>query len=96
MAKNNKLINGLAQIAARNRAEHVRMASERDTPQIYAALAIALWKCLDMPDKDKAEAIGTIFAESQAVWVDCVESGDSMVRLCEELTGIDVVGKVSE
>lgn len=90
MAKNDKLINSLRQIAARNRLENVRIASERDTPQIYAALAIALWKTLDMPDDQKVDAIETIFAESQDIWIDCVESGDDMLMLCEELTGIDV------
>ena len=96
MAKNSKLINSIAAVAARNRLEHVRIASERDTPQIYAALAMALWKTLDMPDDKKADAIGVIFAESQEIWIDCVESGDNIVRLCEELTGIDVMGRVNE
>lgn len=92
MAKNNKLINDLRLIAARNRELHVAQASERDTPQIYSALAIALYRLLDMPDSDKTETINTIFAESQAIWIDCVERGLDMTQLCIDETGIDVRG----
>ena len=93
MAKNDKLINSLAQIAARNRAEHVRMASEKDTPQIYAAIAMALWELLGMPDEEKADAIEDIFAESQKIWEESIEKNIDMVEWCEEHTGINVMGK---
>lgn len=82
MAKNNTLIN-------RHKILHQKIAEI--LPQTYAALAIALWSTLDMPDEDKQDAIETIFAESQAIWQECADSHKNMIRMCRELTGIDVV-----
>ena len=62
MAKNNKLINSLAEIARRNREQHVMDASDRDVPQIYSVMALALWRTLDLPDEEKTDAIKMIFA----------------------------------
>ena len=96
MAKNNKLINSLCKVAARNRAEHVRMASERDVPQIYAAIAVAIWEMMKMPDEEKADVIEAIFARSQEVWEECLEAGIGVIEKCLEQTGIDIVGRQSE
>lgn len=96
MGKNNKLINSLAEIARRNRENNIMAASERDTPQIYAAIAIALWNTLDMPDEDKADAIETVFAESQAIWTECVEKDIDVEQLCEDKTGICIRGEGHE
>ena len=93
MPKNNKLINSLAMIAARNRAENIKAASERDVPQIYAALAISLWNLLGMPDEEKADAIEDIFAESQKIWQESWENGEDMVEKCKDLTGIDIMAE---
>ena len=93
MAKNDKLINSLREIAARNRAMNVMAASERDTPAIYAAIAIAIYRLLDMPDEEKAEAINSIFVESQMIWENAVEQNIDIQTLCEQETGIDIRGK---
>ena len=82
MGKNNKLINSLAEIARRNREQNVMAASERDTPQIYSAIAIALWKTLDMPDS----------VESQWIWEECIEKNRNIEELCEDVTGICIKG----
>lgn len=94
MAKNDKLINSLTKIAMRNRAMHVEEASSQDTPQIYAAIAIALHRLLDTDNK--TEAINIIFAESQKVWFDCVDNGIDMIQKCIEETGIDIRGEKNE
>lgn len=47
MAKNNKLINSLNEIARRNRSQNVATAADQMVPQIYAAIAIALHKPMD-------------------------------------------------
>ena len=96
MPKNNKLINSLAEVARRNRAENVRTASERDTPQIYSALAIALWNTLGCHDDEKADAIYTVFTESQNIWEQCIREGKDIEKMCEELTGICVRGTSDE
>ena len=96
MSKNNRLINSLAEVARRNRLEHVKQASERDTPQIYSALALALWNTLAMPDEEKPEAIEMIFAESQEIWIDCVNKGKDIEQLCFEKTGISIRGNKDE
>ena len=90
MAKNNKLINSLAAVARRNREQNIMEASRRDTPQIYAALAIALWMNLDETDEEKTRAINVIFGDSQKVWYECIEKGVDVVDYCEELTGTSV------
>lgn len=96
MAKNNRLINSLAEVARRNREQNVRAASEKDTPQIYSALAIALWNMLDLPEDEKADAIEQIFAESQEIWIDCVNKGKDIEQLCLEKTGISIRGNSDE
>lgn len=91
MSKNDKLINNLKEIARRNREQHIKEASERDTPQIYAAIAIALYRLLDVAGEDeKVSAINAIFAESQSVWMECVSSNKDVCQMCIDETGIDV------
>lgn len=92
MAKNDKLINSLKLIAAKNREMHMEQAAERDTPQIYAALAIALYRLLDMQDDEKAETINSIFVESQEIWTDCADNGLDINQMCIDETGIDIKG----
>ena len=91
MSKNDKLINSLRKIASRNRSENIAKAAERDTAQIYAVLAISLYKLLDIPDEDKrVDAIEQVFAESQKIWLECSENDIDVNELCEKETGIDV------
>lgn len=92
MAKNDKLINSLKEIAAKNRAANVQAASERDTPQIYAAIAIALYRKLGGNPHDKPDAINDVFAESQKIWFECVEEGGDILGKCKDETGIDLQG----
>lgn len=92
MAKNNTLINSIRAIAAKNQQENIARAADKDTPQIYAALAIALHRLLDMPEDDKAEAINSIFVESQEIWLDCVNRGLDINQMCIDETGIDIIG----
>ena len=99
MAKNNKLINSLAEIARRNREQHVIDASNKDVPQIYSVMALALWRTLDLPDEEKTDAIKMIFAESQKFWIGCINKGmdiDAMIKMCEDETGICVRGEENE
>lgn len=100
MAKNNKLINSLAEIARRNREQHVMDASNKDVPQIYSVVAVALWRTLDIPDEEeKVDAIKMIFAESQKIWIGCINKGmniDEIIKMCEDETGICVRGEESE
>ena len=96
MAKNNKLINSLAEVARRNREQHVMDASDRDVPQIYSVMAVALWRTLDLPNEEKADAIRMIFSESQKIWIGCINKGmdiDAIIKMCEEETGISVQGE---
>lgn len=92
MPKNDKLINSLRLIAAKNRENNVIAASEQDTPAIYAAIAIALHRLLLIEEENKIDAINTIFAESQEIWIDSVERGMDMVQRCLDETGIDIRG----
>lgn len=63
------------------------------TPEIYAAFGIALhekgWSY---------EQTSELFDRTQEIWSEYVQNGTSehMADDCLELTGIDVIGKVSE
>ena len=99
MAKNNKLINSLAEVARRNREQHVIDASNKDVPQIYSVMALALWRTLDLQDEEKTDAIKMIFSESQRFWIECINKGmdvDAIIKMCEDETGICVRGEENE
>ena len=99
MSKNNKLINSLAEVARRNREQHVIDASNKDVPQIYSVVAVALWRTLDLPNEEKEDAIRMIFAESQKIWIGCIEKGmdvNQIMKMCEDETGFCVRGEENE
>lgn len=86
MAKNNKLINSLNEIARRNRSQNVATAADQMVPQIYAAIAIALHRTYGFGYK----RINDVFVESQHIWESYAGDGASMVKKCEEETGVTV------
>lgn len=92
MAKNEKLINSLMEVARRNQNINIENAARRDTPQIYAAVAISLFRLLDMPEEEKTKAINDVFVESQEVWDTCLSEGVDIQQRCLDETGIDVRG----
>lgn len=89
MGKNNRLINQMKALAAQNRAEAVKKASDEITPQIYAAFAIALHRECGWG----YTRICRVFAESQKVWEEFSGRGKEMMDLCEKETGITVAFK---
>lgn len=86
MGKNNTFI---------NTQKLIHKEINKILPNIYAAMAIALWNTLGMPDEEKQEAIEDIFSESQDIWCDCIDNDKNMLEMCEELTGIDVLRTTS-
>ena len=91
MAKNNSFVNYMNTLAKINHNERVREAAEKDTVQIYAALAMALYDLLDEDDEEKTYSINTIFNRSLEIWTDFVETGTDVVAECERQTGIKLV-----
>lgn len=89
MAKNNKLINNLNEIARRNRENMIMEASDRLVPHVYAAIAIALHRQCGWG----FTRITKVFAESQRLWTEL--GGDNMVELCEKETGITLTSEES-
>lgn len=81
MAKNNKLINSMLEIARRNRQNQIVTASEDVTPMVYAGIALALHRECGWGFK----RINHIFAESQRLWE---ELDGNMIDICEQETGI--------
>lgn len=61
------------------------------TPNIYASIAIALSR-FEVSHED----IAAIFAESQAIWEECVNSDVNMREMCLNETGIDVQRTVND
>lgn len=83
MAKNNRLI---------EQYKHLYKQIQNITPEVYAALALALRRKHGWG----FQRINALFAESQEIWNECVQSGVNMVQMCFEETGIDVQRKVNE
>lgn len=88
MAKNNRLIKQLNEIARRNRKMNVDIASDKMVPQIYAAIAIALHRS----EKFGYERINRAFLESQHIWEDFSGNIEEMIELCEKETGVRIEG----
>lgn len=84
MAKNNKLINSMREIARRNRNNNISQAAEDLTPHVYAAIAIALHRTCGWG----FTRINRLFVESQRIWE--ADNGD-MIDQCERETGIKLV-----
>ena len=55
------------------------------TPKAYAAIAIAMHR-----RGYEFEEIEAIFAESQEIWTECVQSDVNMLEMCKNETGIDI------
>lgn len=62
------------------------------TPQVYAGIALALYRKHGWG----YNRINDLFAESQIIWQECVDSGVDMIKMCEEETGIEVLRRTTE
>lgn len=62
------------------------------TPSVYASIAIALHRKHGWGFK----RISDLFAESQVIWNECIQSEESMVEMCEKETGINVCNRIDE
>ena len=82
MGKNNELI---------NRYKLMYQKINQITPQVYAALALALHRKHGWGFK----RINDLFCESQEIWEECVNKGINMTKMCEDETGIDVVQRTN-
>ena len=89
MGKNNRLINSINKLARRKQEEDVGKAADQMVPQIYAAIALDLYRTCGFD----YEQINSVFVESQCIWEDFVGAGEEMIELCEKETGISVVGR---
>ena len=83
MAKNNDVI---------NRYKQLYQKIQQITPQVYACIALALHRKHGWGFK----RINDLFCESQVIWEECVERNESMIKMCEQETGIDVQAKTQE
>lgn len=92
MGKKNHLINSLNEIARRKQAENIGKAADEMVPQVYAAIAIALYRIHGFG----YEEINRIFQESQMIWQSFADSGERMIDLCEKETGISLRSKNDE
>lgn len=62
------------------------------TPQVYAGIALALHRKHGWG----YNRINDLFAESQIIWQECVDSEVDMFKMCEEETGIEVLRRTTE
>lgn len=62
------------------------------TPQVYAGIALALHRKHGWG----YNRINDLFAESQIIWQECVDSEVDMIKMREEETGIEVLRRTTE
>lgn len=96
MGKNNALINSLRQIANRNRELRCMEASLKETPEIFSAITISLWRNIDEPEETKIDAIKGILADAQEIWSESYREGVSVVEMCEKITGFNILNEGEE
>lgn len=96
MGKNNALINSLREIANRNRELRCMEASLKETPEIFSAITISLWRNIDEPEETKIDAIKGILADAQEIWSESYREGVSVVELCEKITGFNIMNEGEE
>lgn len=82
MAKNNQLINHYRDLYKK---------IQQITPEVYAALALALHRKYGWGYK----RISDLFNESQIIWNECIQTDINMVQMCERETGIEVQARVN-
>ena len=90
MAKNNKLINSLKEIAWRNREEHIQQQGNYVIPIIYAGVALALHNEYGWGHK----RINRAFMYSQDLWQQIYDGRlqrETMLEWCYEQTGIQLM-----
>ena len=93
MAKNDKLINSLRAVASRNRDNNIIEMSNMIVPELYAAVAIALYHQLDAPDDEKEELINSVFAESEKIWTESVDKDIDICKKCIDEINIELRGR---
>lgn len=60
------------------------------TPSVYAAIALALWRKRGW----RFQRISDLFADSQEIWNECIQSDINMIEMCKQETGIDVCARI--
>lgn len=60
------------------------------TPQVYAALALALHRKYGWGYK----RINALFEESGTIWQECINGDVNMIKMCEDETNIRIVDSV--
>lgn len=56
------------------------------TPEVYAGIALALHRKHGWGFK----RISDLFAESQVIWNECIQSDENMIEKCEKEIGIEL------
>ena len=64
----------------------VKQKIDRDVPDVYASIALALIRRSNMT----ADDVEVVFAESQSIWNESIQSGIDVPEMCMAETGIDV------
>lgn len=81
MSKNNRLIEHYKKIY-----KPMYDQIQQITPKVYASVAIAMHR-----KGYEFEEIENIFADSQAIWTECLQLDVNMLQMCKNETGIDVL-----
>ena len=83
---NKRFINQMKMLAALNEADAISKAADKITPELYAAIALALHNVYGFG----YDRISAVFMESQKIWTEFEGCPKDMITLCEKETGITV------
>lgn len=89
MGKNNRLIEQLKRTAREKQAQNVSLAASLITPQVYAAMAIALHRELGWGKT----RINRLFVASQEIWESFDGRPSDMIEQCEKETDMYFIGE---
>ena len=69
---------------------YVNQRTSKDLPNMYSAVALALWNLVEGDETDKYNAIMEMIEKSSEIWNDVVENGKDISIECENVTGINI------
>ena len=69
---------------------YVNKRTSKDLPNMYSAVALALWELVEGDEIDKYNAIMEMIEKSSEIWNDVAENGKDINAECEKVTGINI------
>lgn len=70
--------------------DYINKRTSKDLPNMYSAVALALWDLVEGDEIDKYNAIMEMIEKSSEIWNDVAENRKDINAECEKVTGINI------